>query len=752
MGTQVTKETQDATATYLAAFDKAPFYNYYTGGALLNISATDPGFQDFSYFFNALFPMPNMAEQELPETEGQYKDFKKKYGLTVNPYEDWVRQCYAHIQQGYRVGIPYLENKPNIINGKNTLIPNLPPCRYHHLKNYMVNGIPVYSGTAILVRMLQKKYGFHLGPDACNYLFDKLFYQLKADKTFIEEFTQLLHDASAELREIQPHDSPLGFDPKVNADQSPTSNDVISNVTIQKGWGKRGHMKQIFPTMWYRWKDNLYGDGSKVDPDFAPIGFPRFHEDFVNKTIQGIPGTTQKYNAPSKELFQVTSGFITLYGYKIVPNVMSPKSKIITDAHAWIVANGRWNLMNKWLIDNYPEILFYYYIDFGQFEASYHPDYLRMMGLLIFEYVAIWMHTPTGGSKIVKWKNDDELVLKEKELGPASIHHDDEITGRPPPGTKFIEVTDLQGRAIEYTIYGKTQYEDVGYKVDPETGRILLKVWRLPDGTMMREDFDANGNPTLNQLDKDGQLITKIDARWSPPKGDIQFENPNVFEAESFRTLRQHWEDSHLSILGFDGTDWKAKLDQVIQSNSNDYLKKVFVFMKQYPLPKPVTPGVFEDPKYRDAFGNLFGVELRDSAWKKACDVQWYYYLIWVETNVNAYGTQNYVKPGDVFPQKTPNGDTVINAYPNTGILAPYEGNEGIGKVLHIATLGLTFLFGDRWWSDIYYWLKQTLVFVLKWLREHAPEIGLSLALLAVGALAVFAGFQYVGEKSRKLA
>ena len=108
-------------------------------------------------------------------------------------------------------------------------------------------------------------------------------------------------------------------------------------------------MKCAFPTMWYRFKDNLYGDGSKTDPDYFIKGFPRFHEDFENQTVHFPAGLTSNHNRPSNLLQTQAREFIERFGKNSFDvNMISKKKQ--HEMLDWLIKNHAWDNMRNYIL------------------------------------------------------------------------------------------------------------------------------------------------------------------------------------------------------------------------------------------------------------------------------------------------------------------------------------------------------------------------------------------------------------------
>ncbi len=806
MGTTVTKEQQDSLDTYQAAFDKAPFYDWEKDGVLQSDASDDQLYPFFYNFFTAFFFKPEKAKKELCETDAHYLSYTQDYGfgdyaskdMYSNTYNKWIWQCYIHIRRGYRVGIPYLQNKPHIVDGKDQMKPNLPPLRYRHQKSYLVNGVSYYPGTIVLVELMKRSAGKPLTNDACNFLFDQMVRNMSLStveneyKKFSAPYFEVFHILDGLQKDNPALRNKVGYPEEWNEDHSLSSNDIILQgfptsdelSKIQKMWGTEGHMKCTFPTMWYRFKDNIIGDGSKVDVDYAQhmIGFPRLHEDFHSNDGAAVHfkgGLTSLHDKPSDELLASAWECIGRFGQENYHIEFSKKKR--DEMHTWLVKDDHWQRMQSWLLKNEPEILFFYYTQWSQYEASHHIEYSSVIVFLIYRHVAKWMITPIGEEKVVRWKNSIQVELdkmpKWEWLAWLAVGETYERTDNM---GKLMDryIRDSEEQITDYTYGDDGKFVKYVFNVRRKTlqtydekGKPKTDVQFHEDGSKTLIGYDQKGKAKDPiQVDKDGKWTMPLDPSWKIPDSKIQLLNPNLYSTlvgsdVKKSSLRELWMESHMTLGGLkEGVDWVKHIpyypnlpippNDITTLPPSEYIKYVYNFIKQHPLAMPTMPSIFSNPDgiYCTVEKMLIGEEESESIWTKACHKQWVFYLIWVEANVNACGQPDYVKPGDTFPKKNDKGQPVINQYPNTGILAPYDKNNSLVKVGHILTLGLTTIFGDAWWNELLNALKDTFDWVIQFFRDHLPEIGLGLLLVGAGILAFYGIAQFVGEEGRRLA
>ncbi len=773
MGSTVTKSAQESDG-YLASYDPAPFFDYETGGSIAIRPTEDKEFNTFSRIFYQIFQKPPAPERELCESDVHYQEFLMHYNLTKSSYEEWTWQCYAHIKNGYRVGIPYLENTQRLVNGKNIMKPNLPPLRYRHAKLYLIDGKYCFSGTAIFVTYIKKKIGSNVSNDVCNRYFDEFvrsFDNAKYEHIIDELFIISLELLSEQLKRND-FDAQNSF---LNEDQSKHNYDIIPFFGFQEIWGKGGRMKIAFPTMWYRFLNDISGDGSKVELDYSIPGFPRFFEDFEKGTINGMRPTTN-YNQPSEQILKDARAFTVLYGFKIIPNLKSPNAAVITEAHQWLVKENRWKNLESWLLNHNPDILYYYYTIWSQFESTQHIIHLKMMTLCICSYVYIWMVSPTP----VIWMDGPSKYIAN-ELDAGNLHHiiteDGSNRIRPPAGT-IVKSTNTSGQLIGEVIYGKNEKEDITIVYDIATGHKATKISQVEDGYFAYVNYDVNTGQELdtNIRDRNGELILRIKIDWVDPKDySIKPLRPKVFSSTKMKLLRTAWMNSHFDEIVslkdiITGSNEEKKIHEwynAIPYDDNlppnpksfenmddiEYEKYIFQFMKKNIIKNPCAPSIFEDPKYRDLAGNLIASKDSYTVWETKCIQQWNLYCIWVESNVLAYGKPNYVMPGKIIAHD-PMGSPVMNVYPDIGILAKYE---SVGSVFHVISLPLNILFGDSWWSSVLDLMKNTLTICIEALRyiyrnfvePYLPDIALTALLIGAVVVGGLIIYDYIDESVR---
>lgn len=796
MGAKVAQVRREAL-TYHTKDDPAPFFDFQSGGSIIPEDLQNKEYKAFESFFLHLFPKPHDAEVELCETEAHHNQYLRQARAGRNPYMKWVFQCWAHIKKGYRVGIPYLKNTPSVAKQyeKNCA----PPLRYQHKWN-TTKGLPSYLGTTILsgvIRSVMAKG--NVSNDVCNRFFDAMIYDYAMTPEYQKETQTFMHllDQSKTFNNLSVVDMTL------NADQNDTSNDILSpylkpspsTTKILALWGKKGHMKKAFPTMWYGFRDNLYGDGSKTDPDPFIFGFPRFHESFVpNEIINRYDADGYQNVDPSKYLY-FPIGFPkshTMPSDKILHDTKQFQERFMAettsvhfsiarqkDITAWVSTENRWNDMRKYLLDECPDILFFYYLEWSQLEANQHIAYSTITVFLIYQKMANWIQGSSQKDLVVKWKD-------KKESKPSSIPKFEWLKPN-----QTVEQRDGYDRLIQkFTRNNNDQITVITYKSDgTELSKSVFDLEKKvaistnpkgdktvliehPDGASTEDVYEKDEKTSSIEYDKSGQEIIMLDETWQIPSSyGTRMVNPQLLITPQMLLVREAWKNSHSTAFG-PGLDWihdskilptsfdlPVPMGKMTDLPPTEYIKHVFNFIKEHPLPKPRMPSVFEDPKYRNKAGKLFGGVIPRSLWEKACDVQWTFYLIWVEANVNAHGNPGYVKPGEVITTNA-QGLPVTNQIPDTGILAPYEGYEDIATLGHILFLPWTILFGDEWWTQLLGILTKGFDFCIKKLREfwnnvilpNLPAIGGTAFLIGAVVLLAYGATQFVGEKARHAA
>ncbi len=686
--------TEVTNPSYLAKNDTRSFFDIEKGFPVLSVQWDDwskQRFKRFLDFFLGNFPMPPMAKKELSETEDQYNLFSDLYRQFQNPYLKWAEQCYLYILKGYRVGIPYLKN----IQGE--LKPNLPPLRYRHWEDMEMDGSLSFYGTIKLVTGIRKVLGFNASHDVCNNYFD---YVIRNEGKRADLWLDVMKTSNV-----------VSFSHPVfnyNADQSWICNAALLTNSVSptikneiyKLWGTKSDIGVNFPTMWYPRGNNLYGDGSKTDPYFAIKGFPRFHEDFQNNKISVNLGLTSEYDKPGQEILKDVHDFFT----RSEPFKLSDKQSILK-INSWYSENNRWNKMRKWLLDNCPEMLFYYYSEWSQKNASHHIDYLQAIGAMIYTYVASWMVTPTKGFDFVPWYNQMKKPSKDKSdssYNPASDPH-------------------------------------------PDKGALSLAV-KQPDGSYRWE-------------------IAEKDIRYKPPDYGKRSQVPRLqsLYSKQMLDLRDLWRDSWTGY--FSTNTWIDKIpifpnvveiftenfNNMLKVSEEEYVQHGFNFIKEYPLASPIMP-----PGYVRHEVYSYDTE-KYKVWLNACNKQWDFYMIWVASNINAVGKPGYIKPNsNEAIAHNAAGRPIYNQIPDIGILDPIQGLDTLKKIGHILTFGLSEIWGDSWWNELlnflkatFDWLVDKLYEIAKYIGDHIPEIGTGLLIFGGILLGGYALSQYVGEEAR---
>lgn len=733
---------------YKAENDPAPFFNEDTHSEPIPIDYK-PGAGEYEYFaknFGFFFPPPDSPVRELCETVKHYEDVQ--WGILA--YSGWMMQLYLHIKKGYRVGIPYLANAPKMVGGKNVMIPQMPPLRWRHLQHYQEDGKGWYIGTLAIYRAIQTQIGEFASDDSINKYFDVMIKErpnTQEGQNKMDAFMMIAKRIYNEkLQQANWHER----EPRLNADQAQESNaplllDYSGNdhvSKIQSCWGLKGSMHVAFPTMWYRYKDDIYGDGRETDSEMAIFGFPRLHKDFFtnDKGFVCSPaffgGLTSLFNQPPAAMLANSKLFISKFGFQESYWCKNPLSARFKEAHAWMVAENRWNDMRGWIMTNFPNMLAFY-VEWPS--SGNHTSFLNVMGLLIYGRVSYWMNSAIG--------KNNEMIWKDKLIPYVPGHDTGDVWGGKDHG----------GDAQEIGFIAKNTNDK---------GQVTSTIEKKPDGTRVAISFnpDTGKKIAIERIDKDLKPITNIKIDWDYP---ISIERPFVMLSDSMNKIRDLWKQSHLGILGGSGIDW---VEQGIPSSPNlaippkdmttlpdaEYIKHVFNFMRNNPLPKPTTPSIFQESWLSKTFHYVYSLEDGQDDWNVACNKQWNFYLIWVEANVNAQGKEGYVRPGKVIGSNS-TGSEIFNSVPDTGILDSAYRNVGGDrnvKLIHIAFLGLTTIFGDQWWKDIINFLSDTFDLVIELLRkltdfviQHAGGIAIIAAVILGGVFL----FSLVGDEAKKL-
>ena len=101
-------------------------------------------------------------------------------------------------------------------------------------------------------------------------------------------------------------------------------------------------------------------------------------------------------------------------------------------------------------------------------------------------------------------------------------------------------------------------------------------------------------------------------------------------------------------------------------------------------------------------------------------------------------------------------GKSVINAYPDTGILNPLSDYNIVEKVIHFSFLGLSTLFGDVWWTELINLMKDTFNWVIQTLRDFWDKYKDDISKwLLIGGVVLVGGlltYDYADEKIRQRA
>lgn len=770
MGTTIDKKKQQGDG-YLVGLDHdAPFYDYTNGGLILPDDPSNPEYIFFEKFFLKYFPGPDMGEREFNESPEEYLAFKLSNLHFRNDYNRWIYQIWAHIKKGYRVGIPYLKNTPRFVDGKNIVGYNLPPTRWRHRFNYpfptRLDPHPLrefYGPVVGFMLYIKKRLGLNASNDQCNRFFDAMIYDftlttenIKHFDDVMKEIDKILWDLGAEICITTVNEDQ---DQKCLAPLLPGLQGELVDK-IYAVWGKEGLMKMQFPHSWLRFADNIYGDGKQVDPEGSPFGVPRLFDDFQKNAVEFYPGPKSNYKTPPKELIDDA---IECGGrfYADLDEII-PSKKKFEQIQVWLT-NVRWRRMQDWILAHHPHVLYYYYTIWSQYQTTHYTLFTSMMNFLIYRHVAMWMI-----SQKEKWSDqigDVPLLSYEEWLKFLNVGQTYEIVNNDGVLTKkytrisedIIEETNYR---IKYTLYGQTTLtERIVFDFKQRTttfydefNKIVNVVKDNLDGTVTYTD-KRNGEDTSTLINKEnGDIITVIYPEWEPNGYHTSIKRKNVFFSQKMNHYFDIWLKSYINLSDkpLFTSDINISLSDIPQNDrskmgDDEYFNLVLAFIKEYPIARPSSPSIFQT-NYQDTIGNALGVEFQASTHEKACRVQWVFYLLWVESNVNAYGKNGYQKPGSKI--KIEGGIEIINTYPNTGILAPYSDN--VGKFVHFLTFGLTSIFGDQWWLQLLNELKRTFDLLLAWLKKFLDDYGFEILFyLGVASVIIGGGFliyDYVDE------
>ena len=403
--------------------------------------------------YDTALPCPNLATREICETQEQYDKFLKTYNTVFSPgdntqilYRTWMYQQVAYAKAGWRCGIPYLPYS----NGQ----VNLPPLRYRHAANY---GGEVL-GSALLAAHIYYVVGHKVSNDFCNKLFDEVIRtltwnrekgEINLDTDFtklIDDITKISHLLGVNLRknyDLQLASELNVLQPVPNIQTQIHHGPVTNTIYI---WGERGsQMQYAYPSAWNKWKGNLYGDGRKVDPYFAFVGMPRFHEEFENGVVSAKLGKTIEFNQPIDSLLKICMQFIT-NGYRNILLSSLESKKPVQNIVGWLAADNRWGMMEQWLSTYNRSILYYYFVDTSQ--HSNNLDYTSVMQALIFSHVAYWMVTPMTRGRQVRWKGHEKEY--EKDLSDQEAIERDAETPKPnAPDFHWVGSKVIRQKALE---------------------------------------------------------------------------------------------------------------------------------------------------------------------------------------------------------------------------------------------------------------------------------------------------------------
>jgi hypothetical protein len=391
---------------YVSYLDPNEYFDYSVKGSI--VSEWDyysSEVQSFLGWFKSIYPKPTTPEKELCESDEHYEKFLTSYNQVISDYDQWAFQCFVHIKKGFKVGIPYVKNAPKQENNKITPTPyNLPPVRYRHLENYDLQGSHYHLATYSIRAVIAELLGRWTSEDVANKYFDEVIRNSTYDSRVGSSIQELREKVTMKMVQLNQNQH---VNVGINADQVGIDYPARAPAgsPIYKVWGKKGEMKKAFPTMWLKFRNNVYGDGTKTDPETWPIlGFPRLHEDFINGGIFGFNTRKSQLPKPIDLIFSDTKEFKNRFDYKtIISNIMQPKT-IIKPIVSWLQEDHRFQRMEVWLREVFPDMMPFYYIDPSQ--QNHHLEWKNVMGCLLYGFISSWIQDTTEPFK-------DQIIEKE---------------------------------------------------------------------------------------------------------------------------------------------------------------------------------------------------------------------------------------------------------------------------------------------------------------------------------------------------
>jgi len=280
-------------------------------------------------------------------------------------------------------------------------------------------------------------------------------------------------------------------------------------------------------------------------------------------------------------------------------------------------------------------------------------------------------------------KNYDDPLIRE-EFWKIYYHWD---TAH---GKWMFQIPDIFGirKGQPVSVFGLNQYIRYSYFL-MEVDLFLLKV----------NEESTSETPKSEDIDK--KKVEETVARVRHVK--ITPEPPAVskieFDMMDFERLRLYWiTTAEYAFFNSNQPVWPPRqFESFFPLHPLPHIEKMNNFIMKHPIDRLKVPPI-----------DFFEMKRQDEGWTQVSNLQWRDYLLWVHANVEAQDQPFYSQPfaklldkaGKIIPRPDdPHGNTLINSYPDYGVLDPDAKGSATRKgfyKLTVWTLAADFIWGDN--------------------------------------------------------
>lgn len=261
------------------------------------------------------------------------------------------------------------------------------------------------------------------------------------------------------------------------------------------------------------------------------------------------------------------------------------------------------------------------------------------------------------------------------------------------------------------------------------------------------------------------------------------------YDKKKLELLKRLWR--HTFYLAIPTTIWTEDetFDDILSSPNEAelteeeiiYQERLFGFMREYPLPRPLNPGLADNIVSKlaslakffhfDQASEMIEYSI-DNLWSDhqdffyKCNHQWDVYVQWCEANVAAQGKEGYVHPNEPIEVK-PNGQTIYNTVVNLGVLS-VDGTDPpvFFKIPLTITWFASLTYGEKWYMQVKKYLSEGFNVCIDYLWKIARKVvnvvkdaakeallylGVGLVVIVAAGSLLSGGFENFGENVKTI-